>query len=56
MIDALGFHPSIVQWVTFNEAWGQHRTIEVGEWLVNHDPTRQVNVASAATSRGSYRR
>lgn len=46
IVDLLGFHPCIVQWVPFNEAWGQHRTAEVGEWLVNHDPTRQVNVAS----------
>ncbi|MBL9158987.1 MAG: sulfatase-like hydrolase/transferase [Verrucomicrobiales bacterium] len=46
MVDVLGFHPCIVQWVPFNEAWGQHRTLEVGEWLTGHDPTRQVNVAS----------
>lgn len=46
MVDLLGFHPCIVQWVPFNEAWGQHRTMEVGAWLVNHDPTRQVNIAS----------
>jgi beta-galactosidase len=46
MVDLLGFHPCIVQWVPFNEAWGQHRTTEVGEWLKGHDPTRQVNVAS----------
>ena len=32
MIAALGNHPSIVIWVPFNEAWGQHRTVEVGEW------------------------
>jgi len=46
MVDLLGFHPSIVQWVPFNEAWGQHRTAEVGDWLVKRDPSRQVNVAS----------
>jgi len=46
MVGLLGFHPCIVQWVPFNEAWGQHRTMEVGEWLTQHDPTRQVNVAS----------
>ncbi len=46
MVDLLGFHPSIVQWVPFNEAWGQHRTVEVGKFLVEKDPTRQVNVAS----------
>lgn len=46
MIDGLDSHPSIVVWVPFNEAWGQHRTVEVGEWLVKRDPSRIVNVAS----------
>ena len=46
MIAALGNHPSIVVWVPFNEAWGQHRTVEVGEWTAERDPTRLVNVAS----------
>jgi beta-galactosidase/beta-glucuronidase len=46
MIDELDSHPSIVVWVPFNEAWGQHRTVEVGEWLVKRDPSRIVNVAS----------
>ena len=46
MIAVLGNHPSIVVWVPFNEAWGQHRTVEVGEWTAERDPTRLVNVAS----------
>ncbi len=46
MIDLLHNHPGIVQWVPFNERWGQHQTVEVGEWTVAYDPTRQVNVAS----------
>jgi len=46
MVDGLRHHPSIVQWVPFNEAWGQHQTIEVGKWLVDYDPSRLVNVAS----------
>lgn len=46
MIDSLHNHPCIVQWVPFNEAWGQHRTVEVGRWLVAYDATRQINVAS----------
>lgn len=46
MMGTLHNHPSIVQWVPFNEAWGQHRSMEVGQWTVAHDPTRQVNVAS----------
>lgn len=46
MIDALENHPSIHVWVPFNEAWGQHRTREVAQWVVNRDPTRLVNAAS----------
>jgi beta-galactosidase len=46
MIDLLYSHPSIVQWVPFNEAWGQHRTVKVGEWTVDYDPSRQINIAS----------
>ena len=46
MIDTLENHPSIVVWVPFNEAWGQHRTLDVGKWTVQRDPRRLVNVAS----------
>lgn len=46
MIDNLENHPCIVVWVPFNEAWGQHRTMEVGKWTVERDPSRLVNIAS----------
>ncbi|MFC1759609.1 glycoside hydrolase family 2 protein, partial [Planctomycetota bacterium] len=46
MIDQLESHPSIVLWVPFNEAWGQHRTTEVGKWTRKRDPSRLVNIAS----------
>jgi len=46
MIDTLESHPSIVVWVPFNEAWGQHRTVEVGKWTQQRDPSRLVNIAS----------
>jgi beta-galactosidase len=46
MMDLLHSHPSIVQWVPFNERWGQHQTMKVGEWTVEYDPTRQINIAS----------
>ena len=46
MIDLLHNHPCIVQWVPFNEAWGQHRSLEVGKWAVAYDPTRQINICS----------
>ncbi|GAB5404129.1 MAG: hypothetical protein Aurels2KO_23600 [Aureliella sp.] len=46
MISSLENHPSIVCWVPFNEAWGQHQTVEVGNWTTRRDPSRLVNVAS----------
>ena len=46
MIASLENHPSIVVWVPFNEAWGQHRTMKVGKWTVDRDPSRLVNIAS----------
>ena len=46
MIAILESHPSIVSWVPFNEAWGQHRTEEVGRWMAKRDPTRLCNIAS----------
>lgn len=46
MIDTLYNSPSIVVWVPFNEAWGQHRTMDVGKWTMEYDPTRLLNVAS----------
>ncbi len=46
MIHSLENHPSIVCWVPFNEAWGQHQTLEVGQWTSKRDPSRLVNVAS----------
>ncbi len=38
--------PSIVMWVVFNEAQGQHRTPELVQKVINMDPTRIVNQAS----------
>ncbi|WP_367871229.1 glycoside hydrolase family 2 protein [Luteolibacter sp. Populi] len=46
MITLLGNFPSIVVWTPFNEAWGQHRTMEVGAWAVKRDPSRLINIAS----------
>jgi beta-galactosidase/beta-glucuronidase len=46
MMDELHNQPCIVVWVPFNEAWGQHRTVEIGEWVENYDPTRLVDIAS----------
>lgn len=46
MIDTLYNHPCIVQWVPFNERWGQHSSESVGEWVMEYDPSRQINIAS----------
>ncbi|GAA4421646.1 glycoside hydrolase family 2 protein [Bremerella cremea] len=46
MVDSLENHPSIVVWVPYNEAWGQHRTVSSGEWILKRDPSRLVNIAS----------
>ncbi len=46
MIDSLEHHPSIVVWTPFNEAWGQHNTLEVGRWARDRDPSRHINIAS----------
>jgi len=46
MIDTLENHPCIMVWVPFNEAWGQHHSVEVGQWIGQRDPSRLVNIAS----------
>jgi len=51
-IDSLGFFPSIVVWVPFNEGWGQYDTGRIAEWTKRYDPTRLVNAASGWTDRG----
>ena len=51
MIDTLHNHPSIVQWVTFNEAWGQHRTPEVGKWAAAHSRQLKQEIAISLSAR-----
>ncbi len=46
MINNLRNHPSIVMWVPFNERWGQHETVQVGQAIENLDVTRLLNIAS----------
>lgn len=46
IMDALRFHPSIVMWIPFNEAWAQFDTEAVAEWTKRRDPSRIVNAAS----------
>src|SRR5690348_5233235 len=46
IMDALYNFPCIVSWETFNEAWGQFKTVEITNWTMQKDPTRLVNSAS----------
>lgn len=46
MVDSLRDTACIAVWVPFNEAWGQHRTMEVGKMAVEYDKSRHVNIAS----------
>ncbi len=46
IMDATKFFPGIVAWVPFNEAWGQFKTVEITEWVMNYDKSRLVNSAS----------
>ncbi len=46
MVDHLRDVPCIAVWSPFNEAWGQHRTMEVGKMAVAYDRTRPINIAS----------
>lgn len=46
MIDVLYNHPSVIVWTTFNERWGQHRSLKIGQWVEKYDPSRLLNIAS----------
>ncbi|MEO5915280.1 MAG: sugar-binding domain-containing protein [Luteolibacter sp.] len=46
MVDHLRDVPCIAVWSPFNEAWGQHRTMEVGKMAMEYDNTRPINIAS----------
>ena len=53
MLDALESFPSIVVWVPFNEAWGQHNTDEVLTHVMIRDPSRLVDGPSGWTDTGA---
>jgi beta-galactosidase/beta-glucuronidase len=46
MIMGLGNHPCIVQWILFNEGWGQYDTERLTSWIKSLDPARLVDNAS----------
>jgi hypothetical protein len=49
MIDHLHNHPSIVNWIVFNEGWGQYDTERLTKWTKAYDPSRLVTCASGWT-------
>ena len=48
-IAALANHPSIIVWMTFNEAWGEHDVRATVDAVHRQDPTRLVDDASGWT-------
>ena len=53
MLDALESFPSIVVWVPFNEAWGQHNTDQILTHVMERDPSRLVDGPSGWTDTGT---
>lgn len=49
MLDHLGSHPSIIEWIVFNEGWGQYDTQRLTEWTEKYDPSRLATSASGWT-------
>ncbi len=42
IIKSLYNHPSIVNWIPFNEGWGQFKTTEIYNWVATLDSTRLI--------------
>jgi hypothetical protein len=51
VIEQLYNHPSIVQWIVFNESWGQFDTERITDWTKRRDPSRMVTNASGWVDR-----
>ena len=49
MIDHLYSHPSVIEWIVFNEGWGQYDTERLTQWTKQYDPSRIVTGASGWT-------
>ncbi|MEX0322087.1 MAG: glycoside hydrolase family 2 protein [Puniceicoccaceae bacterium] len=46
IMDSLNNHPSLVKWIVFNEAWSQHKTEEIVNWIMGLAPDHIVTAAS----------
>lgn len=53
MIEQHDSHPSVVQWVTFNEGWGQYDQARIADYAKELDPTRLVNNMSGLNCCGA---
>ncbi len=53
IMDWLHNHPCIVQWIIFNEGWGQHDTNRHTDRVKQRDPSRLVTSASGWTDMGT---
>ena len=42
MIDHLYNNPSVIEWIVFNEGWGQYDTERLTEWTKEYDSSRIV--------------
>lgn len=45
MLDQLRNYPCIVNWVVFNEGWGQYGAKKMIDWTKQYDPTRLASVS-----------
>ena len=51
MVHWLQNHPSVVNWIVFNEGWSQHETEFFTKWIKEYDPTRVITAASGWTDK-----
>ncbi len=49
MIEHLYNNPSVIEWIVFNEGWGQYDTQRLTQWTRQYDPSRIVTGASGWT-------
>ena len=46
-------HPSIINWVLFNECWGMYDTKRIATWMKELDPSRLVDAHSCGDNEGA---
>jgi len=53
IMDHLWNHPSLLEWIVFNESWGQYDTERITQWVMQYDPSRLVCNATGWTDRAA---